>query len=262
MSCVLLHRPLSPHVRLRAEGCPKQPVLGQFFVTRYRDLFGDQGVGWGGGGPGRDADAFTALLLDSALPRAQVVVALRLRALMFSPPPRRQSLYTITAVTFATRMWTTHGSTCSTLALPSSYVANGRLYASRLATLLTGPSLSPPSPRIQTSQQRVYGRPQEWVPNIDKLEFSFHTLNVNGLPQPRVVEVPRFKIRTLPALPLIAGIPIFHTLKPKAKLSDLLSIFRTVYHSMRDTHMAPLLVVRWLVSVDQEQLPRYHPLHL
>ena len=85
------------------------------------------------------------------------------------------------------------------------------------------------------------------VPNMDKLEFSYHTLDAGGLPQPAIVEVPRFKTRTLPAPPLIVGIPIFHTLKPTDKLSDLLRTFRSVYHSTRDKPMSPLLMVRSFV---------------
>ena len=46
------------------------------------------------------AGDFTSLLLDSALPRAPLVTALRLRALLFRPPPPR-SQYTITHATFA-----------------------------------------------------------------------------------------------------------------------------------------------------------------
>ena len=86
------------------------------------------------------------------------------------------------------------------------------------------------------------------VPNMDKLEFSFHTLDAEGLPHPAVVEVPRFKTRTLPAPPLIVGVPIFHTLNPTAKLSDLLRAFRSVYHSTRDKPMSPLLMVRSFVA--------------
>ena len=86
------------------------------------------------------------------------------------------------------------------------------------------------------------------VPNMDKLEFSYHTLDAKGLPQPAIVEVPRFKTRTLPAPPLIVGIPIFHTLKPADKLSDLLRTFRSVYHSTRDKPMSPLLMVRSFVA--------------
>ena len=77
------------------------------------------------------------------------------------------------------------------------------------------------------------------VPNMDKLEFSYHTLDAGGLPQPAIVEVPRFKTRTLPAPPLIVGIPIF---------SDLLRTFRSVYHSTRDKPMSPLLMVRSFVA--------------
>ena len=86
------------------------------------------------------------------------------------------------------------------------------------------------------------------VPNMDKLEFSFHTLDAAGLPQPAIVEVPRFKTRTLPAPPLKVGIPIFHTLKPADKLSELLRTFRFVYHSTRDKPMSPLLMVRSFVA--------------
>ena len=85
------------------------------------------------------------------------------------------------------------------------------------------------------------------VPHMDQLEFSFHTLDADALPE--VVEVPQFKARTLPDPPLIVGIPIFHTLKPASKLSDVLSTFRTVYHSMHDKHMAPLLMVRSFVAI-------------
>ena len=85
------------------------------------------------------------------------------------------------------------------------------------------------------------------VPNMDNLEFSYHTLDA-GLPQPATVEVPRFKTRTLPAPPLIVGIPIFHTLKPADKLSDLLHTFRSVYHSTRDKPMSPLFMVRSFVA--------------
>ena len=83
---------------------------------------------------------------------------------------------------------------------------------------------------------------------MDKLEFSYHTLDAEGHPQPAIVEVPRFKTRTLPAPPLIVGIPIFHTLKPADKLSDLLRTFRSVYHSTRDKPMSPLLMVRSFVA--------------
>ena len=86
------------------------------------------------------------------------------------------------------------------------------------------------------------------VPNMDKLEFSYHALDAEGLPQPAIVEVPRFKTRTLPAPPLIVGIPIFHTLKPADKLSDLLCKFRSVYHSTCDKPMSPLLMVRSFVA--------------
>ena len=86
------------------------------------------------------------------------------------------------------------------------------------------------------------------VPNMDKLEFSYHALDAEGLPQPAIVEVPRFKTRTLSAPPLIIGIPIFHTLKPADKLSDLLRTFRSVYHSTRDKPMSPLLMVRSFVA--------------
>ena len=78
------------------------------------------------------------------------------------------------------------------------------------------------------------------VPNMDKLEFSYHTLSTAGLPRPEIVDVPRFKTRTLPIPPLIVGIPIFHTLKPTDKLNDPLRAFRTVYHSIRDKTMAPI----------------------
>ena len=86
------------------------------------------------------------------------------------------------------------------------------------------------------------------VPNMDKLEFCYHTLGAEGLPQPAIVEVPRFKTRTLPAPPLIVGIPVFHTLKPADKLSDLLRTFRSVYHSTRDKPMSPLLIVQSFVA--------------
>ena len=86
------------------------------------------------------------------------------------------------------------------------------------------------------------------VPNMNKLEFSFHTLETNSLPKPRVVEVPQFKTHTLPDHPLIVGIPVFHTLKPANKLNDLLGTFRRAYHSVRDKHMAPALIVRPFVA--------------
>ena len=86
------------------------------------------------------------------------------------------------------------------------------------------------------------------VPNMDKLEVSYHTLDTDSLPQPQVVEVPQFKTCTFPDTPLILGIPIFHTLKPANKLNDLLATFRSVYHSMSDKHMAPLLMVRSFVA--------------
>ena len=88
------------------------------------------------------------------------------------------------------------------------------------------------------------------VPNMDKLEFSYHTLSTTGLPRPEIVDMPRFKTRTLPnpPPPLIVGIPIFHTLKPTDKLNNLLRAFRTVYHSIRDKPMAPLLMVRSFVA--------------
>ena len=85
------------------------------------------------------------------------------------------------------------------------------------------------------------------VPNMDKLEFGYHTLDAEGLPQPAIVEVPGFKTCTLPAPPLIVGIPMFHTLKPADKLSDLLRTFQSVYHSTRDKPMSPLLMVRSFV---------------
>ena len=39
------------------------------------------------------------------------------------------------------------------------------------------------------------------VPNMEKLEFSFHTLDTDSFPKPQVVEVPQFKTRTLPDPP-------------------------------------------------------------
>ena len=86
------------------------------------------------------------------------------------------------------------------------------------------------------------------VPNMDKLEFSYHTLSAAGLPRPEIVDVPRFKTRTLPIPPLIVGIPIFHTLKPTDKLNDLLRAFRTVYHFICDKSMAPLLMIRSFIA--------------
>ena len=49
--CCCITPPHPPHVHVQAEGCPKRPVLGHFFlVTRYRDLFCDQAGSGGGGG--------------------------------------------------------------------------------------------------------------------------------------------------------------------------------------------------------------------
>ena len=86
------------------------------------------------------------------------------------------------------------------------------------------------------------------MPNVDKLEFSYHTLDSEGLPQPAIVEVPRLKTRTLPAPPLIVGIPIFHILKPADKLSNLLHTFSSVCHSTCDKPMSPLLMIRSFVA--------------
>ena len=60
--------------------------------------------------------------------------------------------------------------------------------------------------------------------------------------------MPQFKTRTLPDPTLIVGIPIFHTLKPTNKLNDLLGTFHSIYHSVRDKHMTPLLTVRSFVA--------------
>ena len=46
--CVVAPPP--PPVHVRAEGCPKRPVLGHFFfIPKYHDFFCDQGGGGGGG---------------------------------------------------------------------------------------------------------------------------------------------------------------------------------------------------------------------
>ena len=86
------------------------------------------------------------------------------------------------------------------------------------------------------------------VPNMHKLEFSDHTLDAGGLPQPAIVQMARFRRSTLPAPPLIVGIPIFHILKPADKLSDVLRTLQSVYHSARDKPMSPLLMVRFFVA--------------
>ena len=86
------------------------------------------------------------------------------------------------------------------------------------------------------------------VPNMDKLEFSFIRLNDRGYPALVAEDVPRFKTRTLTSPPLIVGVPILHNLVPTAKLADLLATFRTVYHSVRDTAVSPLLAVRSFVA--------------
>ena len=58
--------PPPSHIHVRAEGCPKRPVLGNFFVTKYRDLFCDQ---CGGSGPDPPPKLYPPL----SLPLAQYI---------------------------------------------------------------------------------------------------------------------------------------------------------------------------------------------
>ena len=89
------------------------------------------------------------------------------------------------------------------------------------------------------------------VPNMDKLEFTYIVLDDDDQPKLVAVDVPHFKTRTLvapPPPPLIVGVPIFHDMKPSAKLADLLATFRSVCHSVRGKDMAPLLTAQSFVA--------------